>query len=70
METLLAQAGLRVSEVVPLFAVLLSLPSEARYASLRLSPERQKEQTMGVWAELMVGLSQREPVVAVFEDVH
>jgi class 3 adenylate cyclase len=70
LETLLAQAGLRVSEAAPLLASLLSIPSDERYAPRMLSSERQKERTMATWAELMVGLSQREPVLVVFEDVH
>jgi predicted ATPase len=70
LETLLAQAGLPVAEVAPLFAALLSIPSDDRYAPLRLSPERQKERTMEALVAQLVSLSQRAPVLLIFEDAH
>jgi predicted ATPase/class 3 adenylate cyclase len=70
LETLLAQAGLPVAEVAPLFAALLSIPSGDRYAPLRLSPERQKERTIEALVAQLLSLSQREPLLLLFEDAH
>jgi predicted ATPase/class 3 adenylate cyclase len=70
LETLLAQAGLPVAELTPLFAALLSIPSGDRYAPLRLSPERQKERTIEALVAQLLSLSKREPLLLVFEDAH
>ena len=70
LETWLSQAAMAVAEVAPLLASMLSIPIGERYDPLTLSPEQQKEQTLSAWAELLVSLSQRQPVLAIFEDVH
>ena len=59
----------RVPAVAPLLATLLSLPA-GRYASLNLSPQKQKEKTLDAICELIVGLSARQPLLMVFEDAH
>jgi hypothetical protein len=46
LEALLAQAGLPVQESAPLFATMLSIPTEERYPPLTLSAQRQKERTL------------------------
>ena len=46
-----------------------SRPS-GRYPALSLSPQRQKERTLEVLLEQLEGLAARQPVLAVFEDVH
>ena len=70
LETLLAQAGLAVTEVAPLLALLLSIPSGKRYAPLMLSPQRQKERSIEAIVTQFVNLSQRDPVLFIFEDAH
>src|SRR5262245_3915788 len=45
-EGFLVQYGLPLSETVPLFATLLSLPLTADYVPLTLSPEQQKQKTL------------------------
>src|SRR5690349_14549761 len=45
LEGFLVQYGLPLTEAVPLFAALLSLPLPADYAPLTMSPEQQKQQT-------------------------
>ena len=70
MEALLAQGTTQVVEVVPLFAALLSLPTEDRYPPLALSPERQKTRTIAALVEQVAGLSYQQPVLCLVEDVH
>jgi predicted ATPase/class 3 adenylate cyclase len=70
LESLLAQAGASVEEVVPLFAALLSIPSDDRYPPLVLSPQHQKDKTMQALIDQVRGLAQQCPVVYIFEDVH
>ena len=70
LEALLAQSTLRVAEVSPLLAALLSLPTGDRYPPLTLSPQRQKAQTIAALIDLVAGLSRRQPVLCLVEDAH
>jgi predicted ATPase/class 3 adenylate cyclase len=55
---------------VPLLADLLRLPASARYPRLDLAPQRKKEETFRMLLRQIDGLASREPVLALFEDVH
>ncbi len=57
LETLLRQGTEAVAEAAPLFAAVLSIPTESRYAPLNRSPQRQKEKTVEAMANQVVGLS-------------
>jgi predicted ATPase/class 3 adenylate cyclase len=57
-------------EVIPLFAALLSLPHPEGYPPLRLSPERQKQQTQEALLAWLFEEAERQPVLAVWEDLH
>jgi class 3 adenylate cyclase len=70
LEALLAQARVPVGDVAPLFAALLSIPSSDRYPPLTLSPQRQKDKTIEALIDQVRGLSQQQPVLFLFEDVH
>jgi class 3 adenylate cyclase/ABC-type transport system involved in cytochrome c biogenesis ATPase subunit len=52
-----------------LYAAMLSLPVD-RYPLLNLSPQRQKEKTLEAIAEQVELLSQQQPVLMIYEDVH
>jgi class 3 adenylate cyclase/tetratricopeptide (TPR) repeat protein len=70
LEALLAQATERVTDVAPLLAALLSIPTADRYPPLECSPQRQKEQTIEALADQVSGLARRHPVLLLFEDAH
>jgi predicted ATPase len=70
LETLLIQATDNINEVAPLFADLLSIPTSTRYSALTLTPQKRKEKTLAGLVARVEGLSAREPVLMVFEDVH
>jgi predicted ATPase len=70
VEAWLGQAGARVTEVAPLLAALLSLPTGDRYPPLALSPQRQKTLTIAALVERVVGLSRRQSVLCLVEDAH
>ena len=70
LEALLAQATNDVSGVAPLFADLLSIPTGIRYPALTLTPQKRKEKTLAGLIAQVEGLSAREPVLMVYEDVH
>jgi tetratricopeptide (TPR) repeat protein len=70
LEALLAQATNDVSEVAPLFADLLSIPTGERYPALKLTPQKRKEKTLQALVAQGEGLALRHPVLMIFEDVH
>src|SRR5215469_15771157 len=70
------EGGLRpfdwpLTEVVPLFAGLLGVPLPAeRYAPLTGTPQQQKQQTLDVLVAWLAAQADRQPVLAVWEDLH
>jgi class 3 adenylate cyclase len=70
LEALLAQGTEKVAEVAPLVSAMLSLSGEERYPPITLSPQKQKDETIRVLVDQAVGLSVRQPVLILFEDVH
>jgi class 3 adenylate cyclase/predicted ATPase len=53
-----------------LFAEMLSLPNEGRYPSLELLPQQRRQRTLEALTAQMEALSQSNPVLMIFEDVH
>ncbi|ULJ74607.1 AAA family ATPase [Rhizobium gallicum] len=70
LEGLLALSTEDVAGVAPLLAALLSIPAGERYPPLELSPHLQKEQTLTVLVDQLMGLAAHKPVLAVYEDIH
>ena len=64
------QANNDISEIAPLLADLLSIPTGGRYAAIDVTPQKRKEKTLAALVAQAEGLSSREPVLMVFEDVH
>jgi predicted ATPase len=69
MEALLAGSAVPVGDTAPLFAAMLSLPTD-RYPPLNLSPQRQKEKLLDAVAGQLEALTHRGPVLILFEDAH
>jgi predicted ATPase/class 3 adenylate cyclase len=61
---------LSLAEVVPLLAALLSIPMPERYAPLPGSPQQQKQKTEEALVAWLLGEAERQPVLAVWEDLH
>jgi class 3 adenylate cyclase/predicted ATPase len=55
---------------LPLFAELLSVPGIEARSSLDLTPERRKEKILDALQRLFEDLARRQPVLAMFEDLH
>jgi class 3 adenylate cyclase/tetratricopeptide (TPR) repeat protein len=70
LESLLALGSENLSEVLPLIAALLALPTGARHLPPDLNPRLQKKKTLGALVEQLQGLATRQQVLAVFEDAH
>jgi len=70
LELLLSKATDNVSEATTLIAALLSIPTEGSYPQLSLSPQRQKERTIDILIEQVIGLARSQPLLCLFEDMH
>jgi predicted ATPase len=57
-------------DVVPLFAGLLSVPLIDRYPPVHQTPQRQRQQTLEALVAWLLEEVERQPVLAVWEDVH
>jgi class 3 adenylate cyclase/predicted ATPase len=53
-----------------LFAEMLSLPNDGRYPSFELLPQQRRQRTLEALTAQMEALSQSNPVLMIFEDVH
>ena len=70
LEALLGRSADDSDPAVPLIAALLSLPTAERYPALNLTPQAQKQRTWQVLLDQLAQLAARQPVLALFEDVH
>jgi predicted ATPase len=70
LEQALQTVGLPLAEVVPQLATLLSLPVPEQYPPLALSPQCQKQQTQEALMAWLLAETARQPVLAVWEDLH
>ncbi len=70
LEILLRQQTEQANSVMPLLAVLLSIPTKDRYAPLELTPQQLKNRTFSTLLALLEASTERHPVILVFEDVH
>jgi len=71
LEAGLQSSGLPLAEVVPLLASLLPVPLPAeRYATLTLTPQQQKQQTLDALVAWLAAEAERQPVLVAWEDLH
>lgn len=70
LERLLREIGIAHEKSVPLFAALMSIPTENRYPTVDMSPQRQKESTLAALLDAFETYAKRHPLLVVFQDVH
>ncbi|QEG41175.1 protein kinase domain-containing protein [Roseimaritima ulvae] len=70
LEQHLGELGLATENYVPLFAALLSIDCDSRYAPLQLSSARQKEWTLEALSQWLSALCSLRPVMLIVEDLH
>jgi len=70
LEAMLEVATEQVSEVAPLFAAMLSIPTNGRYPALDITPKEKKARTLDALLGQLVGLATRQPVLMILEDAH
>src|SRR6516164_4899295 len=69
LETLVAASESAEGDV-QLLAELLAVPSDNRYPTLDLTPQRKKERTFEALLRRLAGFSRRQPVLMIVEDLH
>jgi class 3 adenylate cyclase/tetratricopeptide (TPR) repeat protein len=70
LERVLATYRFPLAETMPLFAALLSVPvPEKRYPALGMSPQQQKQQTHDALVAWLMEETERQAVLAVWEDL-
>lgn len=70
LEAVVTDLGLSVSDIVPVFTSLLTLPAGARYPLPAVSPQELKKKTLEALVAVIETMSVRDPVLMVVEDVH
>jgi class 3 adenylate cyclase/DNA-binding response OmpR family regulator len=70
LETLLSQAGAAALVDTPLFAAMLSIPTDGFYSSPILPPQRQRVLTIAALLRQILGLALTRPVVLEVADAH
>jgi predicted ATPase len=71
LETMVAAAHLPLHETMPLLAALLSVPlPEGRYPPLVLTPPQQRRRMLDALVTWLLAAAERQPVLAVWEDLH
>ena len=69
LEALLAPYANDVQGAARLLAAALAIATD-RYPPMAITPQRQKQRTLEVLVDQLVGLAGQRPVLAVYEDVH
>ena len=53
-----------------MFAEMLSLPNDGRYPPIELTPEQRRKRTLEALVSQLEALTQKSPVLMIFEDAH
>ena len=70
LEALLVESYRRPLDDVRFVATILSIPCEARYGPLTMTPQRQKDETIRALVDIVEAAARRQPMVMLFEDAH
>jgi class 3 adenylate cyclase/predicted ATPase len=70
LEGWLAQYSLPLPETVPLFAGLLGVPLDHRYAAPALTPDQQRRDLLQALQTLTLEIASKQPLLLVVEDLH
>ena len=70
LEQTLASTNLPLHEATPLMAMLLSVPLEDRRPEPTLPPQQQRQQTLDTLVSWLIEKAERQPTLAVWEDLH
>jgi predicted ATPase len=60
----------RPREDLRFIAAMLSIPAEARYGTVAMTPQKFKDETLRVLVDTTATIARRQPTVELFEDAH
>ena len=66
----LRQSSKAISEDLPLFADLMSIPTGDRFPTINLNAQRKKEKTIKAMVDNLFALSDQQPLLYIVEDAH
>jgi predicted ATPase len=69
LDVLLTQTSTSKQDAA-LFADMLSLPNDGRYATLELTPQQRRQRTLEALTARVAGLASQQPVLMIFEHAH
>jgi predicted ATPase len=69
LDQILVQASTSKQDAA-LFAEMLSLTNDGRYAALDMAPEQRRQRTLEALVSQMEALARQAPVLIIFEDAH
>jgi predicted ATPase len=69
LDALLKQTSTSAQDAA-LFAEMLSLPNDGRYAAVELTPQQRRQRTLEALGSQIQALARASPVLMVFEDAH
>ena len=69
LDALLVQTSTSKHDVA-LLAEMLSLPNDGRYPAIELNPEQRRKRTLDALVSQLLALTQKSPVLMIFEDAH
>jgi len=70
LESLFTELCESVRATIPLFAHLLGLTGHGRYPTLNSSPQEILQATLRAFSNLLIDMSEQNPVLVFFEDLH
>ena len=70
LESFLETAGVKEENTTRLLAELLSIPPKGRFPPLELQRQELKDRTLDALISLFESLSDRQPILILFEDLH
>lgn len=70
LDRLLRPYGVPLQEGMPLLAPLLAIPLPDRYAPLSLTPQQQRQRTLALLREWLLGAAAHQPALLVWENLH
>ncbi|HUS54437.1 MAG TPA: adenylate/guanylate cyclase domain-containing protein [Thermohalobaculum sp.] len=70
LNALVETAGLDTASVTPLYAKLLSVPTDKRFGALEISPQKIKDKTLEALVNQIKVQSSTEPLLLLMEDLH
>ncbi len=70
LKAFLVKGSAAAEQMLPLFATLLSLPTDESYVPIDLTPEQQKRDTLQALLSVLLAQAKHRPMLLIVEDLH